>query len=612
MESNSGSGAKSSLVESPSKLDWDPHGISMDMSTQGFAALDECHELLIYGANKNDESSFMNSGILHLLDNNDKAEEQSPSKEEIHASDKRPLLGLSKNRLGQRSRKRIREDSNSNKAGTNNIQKITERFQENTQVQLQSSSKTLRSTKLISAEGSSTTGGSKKAIVKRGPSGSTSSRKEQSFTTQPPANMLAQQRITGVVSGVHSGKHSATMSRILENLNSKHHAGSQIFKQALEKTQPVQTSPQHNKFEFQQTSSLVNSDKFEMEFTSEGNSGHSPGDGVSSPIDHSGELKQEPNGGSACEMSDASNSNNFKGGSAHRSTKQLIDGSDKQQSLGVSILQKTAAITQLNTEVLAKDTPKPSLHPIGKFNAPIGSFLSSSNLSSSNVSPQKQIRSNNVLPDELELRRVDLHLGSGGQEVGTEHTVKGVRGVAAPQNLTCSVMDSNQKAALMETIRSQKSKALAGSGHQIGIMNSIGHTDGPRIIGNHKDKRDTREPTFASSGFSKAQAEPQKGMMTLEKIIRHHSGAGDSKSPPSKGSTSKCHEGSRSGTRKASSGKQTEDHKRKEGSNGPLHKESKRTGSTGVNHSGEVPAPYRKEYKLQTLDTLLKSKMHGQ
>lgn len=561
----------------------------MDMSTQGFAALDECHELLIYGANKNDESSFMNSGILNLLDTKDDGDQASPAKAEVPQSERRPLLGLSKNAIGQRSRKRIREDSNSNKMSSNNIQKITERL-EASQTHLQNSSKTLRSSKLISTEGSSTTGGSKKAIVKRGPSGSSSSRKEQSFATQTTSNLLTNQKITGIVSGVHSGKHSATMSRILESLNSKQHAASEVFKQALDRNHHAQLSPQDERFELQHGNSMVSSDKFELEFTSDGNnSGNSPGDGTTSPIDHSGELKPDSNQAFALQLPDACNSKTFKRSSVHRSSKQLIGLAGDSQSFGGSTytkhVQPGSKAPNFPTEV-AQVSSSAKIGSVSglKSNGLPASFLSSSNLSSSNHSPQKLSTLGGHPSDVFQLRKEELKIN--------------------PQNLTGGVMDSSQKAALMETIRSQKSKQSGASSQTLGL--------GAGGLGSHKDKKESREPVQAVSGIGKFTREPVKEAMTLERIIRHHSGAGDSKSPPSKTSGAKGADGSRAGARKPSSGKHPEEGKRKEGSNGPAPKESKRNGSTGVLHSGDGPAPFRKEYKLQTLDTLLKSKMHGQ
>jgi hypothetical protein len=605
MESKSASGAKNSFMDSPSKLDWDAQGISMDMSTQGFTALDECHELLIYGANKNDESSFMNSGILNLLDTKD---QQELAGDQILPSEKRPLLGLSKNTIHQRSRKRIREDSNSNKTGFHNIQKITERLQEGSQAQLQNSTKTLRSTNLISTGGSSTTGGSKKAIAKRGPSGSSSSRKEQSFGGQQPTNMLVNQRMTGIVSGVNCGKHSATMSRILENINSKQHAASQVFKQALEKSHATPLSPPDDKYELQQTSSLVHSDKFELEFTSDGNnSGQSPADGVNSPIDHSGELKQDPNSASACENSDASNSNNFIGSALHRSSKQLGRLPDNHNNTGVSNSDKPqsgatkhSTVTnefQLNVTSKLGMGDRLQLTPSG--------FLFGSNVNSSNQSPHKQSFTGGNTSEGILLKREETStaVAGFGTSDAAQRTLR-----PTPQNLTCSVMDSSQKAALMETIRSQKSKQSGSISNPIGIMSAFGHNEGPKVIAAHKDKR---EPNQTAPLTAKAHPEPQKGMMTLERIIRHHSGAGDSKSPPNKGGGGKGETSGRAGPRKASTSKHSDEIKRKEGSNGPSHKESKRNGSTGVVLSSEGTVPHRKEYKLQTLDTLLKSKMLG-
>lgn len=588
MESKSASGTKSSFMESPSKLEWEDQGMSMDMSTQGFAALDECNELLIYGANKNDESSFMNSGILNLLDTKDDKDRMSPAKEEVLPSERRPLLGLSKNGIGQRSRKRIREDSNSNKAGINNIQKITERF-EASQTQLQNSSKTLRSSKLISTEGSSTTGGSKKAIAKRGPSGSSSSRKEQSFATQTTSNLLANQKITGIVSGVQSGKHSATMSRILESLNSKQHTASEVFKQALDRNHRAQLSPQDEKFEFQHGNSIASSDKFELEFTSDGNSGNSPADGVNSPIDHSGELKPDSNQAFGLQMPDVPNSNTFKGSSAHRSTKQLVGLTADSLGLAGSSNTKKGQLGTKSSGIPTEPGQAGSLAKVGGISAiksggmPV-SFLSSSNVSSTNQSPQKLTPLGANAGEVFQLKKEDLKI--------------------TPQNLTGGVMDSSQKAALMETIRSQKSKQSGASAQTLGL--------GTGPVGTHKDKKETREPIQAMGGIGKFTREPVKEAMTLERIIRHHSGAGDSKSPTNKSNTSKGVEGSRAAARKPSSGKNPDESKRKEGSNGPAPKESKRNGSTGVLHSGDGPAPFRKEYKLQTLDTLLKSKMHGQ
>ena len=588
MESKSASGTKSSFMESPSKLEWEAQGISMDMSTQGFAALDECHELLIYGANKNDESSFMNSGILNLLDTKDDGDQGSPAKEEVPPSERRPLLGLSKNAIGQRSRKRIREDSNSNKMSTNNIQKITERL-EASQTHLQNSSKTIRSSKIISTEGSSTTGGSKKAIAKRGPSGSSSSRKEQSFATHTTSNLLTNQKITGIVSGVQSGKHSATMSRILESLNSKQHTASEVFKQALDRKHHVQLSPQDERFELQHGNSMLSSDKFELEFTSDGNSGNSPADGATSPIDHSGELKPDSNQAFPLQMPDACNSNTFKGSSVHRSSKQLVGFTGDSQVFGGSSNTKhmqTGSKTPSYPTDVAQAGSSAKVGPVSglKSGGLPGSFLSSSNVSSSNHSPQKMSTLGGNQSEVFQLRKEELKI--------------------TPQNLTGGVMDSSQKAALMETIRSQKSKQSGASSQTLGL--------GAGVLGSHKDKKETREPVQAVSAIGKFTREPVKEAMTLERIIRHHSGAGDSKSPPTKTSGVKGTEGSRAGARKPSSGKHPEEGKRKEGSNGPAPKESKRNGSTGVLHSGDGPAPFRKEYKLQTLDTLLKSKMHGQ